>query len=132
MISKAFAQRFAGDWIGAWNEDQMDRLLGYFSADFQEWAPAISQVTGEAAGILWGTEAVAASWAEARRLLPDVRFSLTSVLAGTRDVTVYYVGVRGRLAAETFCFGPDLRVVRVFTMMGEPLSAWPIIARRAA
>ena len=132
VIDWVFARQFAMDWIDAWNDHDPDRLLRHFSGDFEAWAPAISLVTRDSAGILRGKAAVMASWGRARHLIPEVRFELISTLVGEASVTLYYQGVRGRLAAETFCFGPDLKVVRVLTMLGEALAAWAITDRRAA
>ena len=124
VIDWVFAQQFATDWIDAWNDHDLDRLVRHFSGDFEAWAPATSLVTRDAAGILWGKAAVMSSWGRARQLIPEVRFELISTLVGETSVTLYYKGVRGRLAAETFCFGPDLKIVRVLTMLGEALSTW--------
>ena len=132
MIDRVFAQQFATDWIDAWNDHDLDRLLRHFSGDFEAWAPAISLVTRDSAGILRGKAAVMASWNHARQLIPEVRFELISTLVGETSVTLYYKDVRGRLAAETFCFGPDRKIVRVLTMLGEALAAWSISACRAA
>jgi ketosteroid isomerase-like protein len=132
MIDRVFAQQFATDWIDAWNDHDLDRLLRHFSGDFEAWAPAISLVTREAAGILRGKAAVMASWNHARQLIPEVRFELISTLVGETSVTLYYKGVHGRLAAETFCFVPDLKIVRVLTLLREALAAWSISACRAA
>ena len=132
VIDWVFARQFAMDRIDAWNDHDPDRLLRHFSGDFEAWAPAISLVTRDSAGILRGKAAVMASWGRARQLIPEVRFELISTLVGEASVTLYYKGVRGRLAAETFCFGPDLKVVRVLTMLGEALAAWAITDRRAA
>ena len=131
MIDKVFAQQFASDWIDAWNDHDLERLLRHFSDDFEAWAPAISLVTHDSAGVLRGKAAVMAPWGEARQLIPEVRFELISTLVGETSVTLYYKGVRGRLAAETFCFGPELKIVSVLTMLDEALAAWAISARRA-
>ena len=132
VIDWVFAQQFAMDWIDAWNEHDVDRLLRHFSGDFEAWAPAIALVNCDSAGILRSKAAVMASWGHARQLIRDVRFELISTLVGETSVTLYYKGVRGRLAAETFCFGPDLKVVRVLTMLGDALAAWAISERRTA
>lgn len=132
MIDEVFAQQFATDWIEAWNNHDPDRLLRHFSSEFEAWAPAIALVTRDSAGILSGKAAVTASWNRARQLIPDVRFELISTLVGETSVTLYYRGVRGRLAAETFYFGPELKIVRVLTMLGEALAAWLISGCRTA
>jgi hypothetical protein len=128
MIERAFAEEFAADWIDAWNDDDEERLFYHFSGDFQAWAPALALISGDGTLTLRGRSAVIEAWAHGRYRLADVRFALTSVLVGETNVTVYYQGIRRRLAAETFYFDADLRVAWAVTMLGEPLAAWPFAA----
>jgi hypothetical protein len=125
MIERAFAQQLAADWIDAWNADDAQRLFRHFSRDFQAWAPALALVTGERTLLLQGLSATIEAWAHARARIADVHFALRCTLVGENNVTVYYEGIKGRLAAETFYLDADLSVLWAVTMLGEPLAAWP-------
>lgn len=125
MIERAFAQQLAVDWIDAWNDDDAQRLFRHFSGDFQAWAPALALVTGEKQFVLQGLSAAIEAWAHARARITEVRFGLKCTLIGDNNVTVYYEGIQGRLAAETFYLDTDLSVLWAVTMLGEPLAAWP-------
>lgn len=127
MIDRVFADEFAADWIGAWNEDDAERLFRHFADDFQAWAPALALVTGETEYILRGRSAVIEAWAHARDRLMGVNFALSTTLAGAASVTVYYRGIKGRLAAESFNFDPGRKVLWAVTMLGEPLAVWPFL-----
>lgn len=131
MIDKNFADHFAQDWIDAWNSHDLMRILAHYSDDFEMSSPVIVKVAGEASGTLKGKAAVAAYWAKALTLLPDLRFELVTTLIGVNSITLYYQGAKG-MAAEVFHFGPDNKVSRAyvhyapkgsFCMTSKPVSA---------
>ncbi len=114
MIDKTFAERFAREWIAAWNSHDLQRILAHYTEDFEMTSPRIVELAGEPSGRLRGKEAVGAYWARALQRLPDLCFELISTLAGMDSVTLYYRGAGGRLAAEVFHFGPDRKVARAY------------------
>jgi hypothetical protein len=114
MLTADFAQKFATEWIEAWNSHDIGRVLAHYADDFEMNSPYIVQMAGEPSGQLVGKEAVAAYWTRALALLPDLHFELISTLVGINSITLYYRGARDRLSAEVFHFGPDGRVTRVF------------------
>ena len=111
-MDKAHAERFAAEWIAAWNAHDIPRVLSHYADDFEMSSPVIVQVTGEASGRLRGKAAVGAYWAEALKRVPGLRFELLCVLAGVDSVVLHYRGAGGRLAAEVFHFGADGKVDR--------------------
>ena len=113
-MDQTFAERFAADWIAAWNAHDLARVLSHYADDFEMFSPFIVQIAGEPSGTLRGKAAVAAYWKKALELIPDLKFELISVLAGVNSITLYYKGARDRLAAEVFHFGPDGKVARAF------------------
>jgi ketosteroid isomerase-like protein len=113
MVEKAFAERFAGDWIAAWNSHDLDRILAHYEDDFEMSSPVIAALVGEPAGKLRGKAAVGAYWAKALQKTPDLHFELMTVLAGVDSVTVYYKGHRG-LSAEVLHFGSSGKVRAAF------------------
>lgn len=113
-MEQAFADRFAADWIAAWNAHDLERVLAHYAEDFEMSSPMIARIAGEASGTLHGKPAVARYWKRALELMPQPRFELISVLIGVRSVTLHYKGANGRLAAEVFHFGADRKVSRAF------------------
>ena len=111
MISTAFAQRFAGHWVDAWNAHDLPAILSHYTEDFQMSSPYIVELANEPSGTLNGKAAVAAYWSTALARMPTLHFELISVLAGVDSVTLYYRGVRG-LAAEVFFFNEKGLVCR--------------------
>jgi hypothetical protein len=113
MLAKEFAERFAAEWIAAWNAHDLPRILSHYSEDFEMSSPVIAQIAGEPSGKLKGKKAIAAYWSKALQRIPDLHFELVTTLTGTDSITLYYKGPRG-MSAEVFHFGPDEKVVRAF------------------
>jgi ketosteroid isomerase-like protein len=113
MMKKGFTERFANEWIAAWNSHDLHRILAHYEDDFEMSSPLIATFVGEPSGKLRGKAAVGAYWAKALQKVPDLRFELVTVLAGVESVTVYYKGHRG-LAAEVLHFGPSGKVRAAF------------------
>jgi hypothetical protein len=112
VIDQAFADRFAAEWIAAWNAHDLARVLAHYSDDFEMSSPYIVEIAGEPSGTLRGKAAVGEYWKKALELVPDLKFELISVLPGVGSIVLYYKGARGRRVAEILYFGPDRKVIR--------------------
>lgn len=113
MLDKTFADRFAADWIDAWNTHDLDRILSHYTDDFEMSSPVIIQLAGVPSGTLPGKEKVGAYWAKALQRSPDLHFELITTLVGISSITLYYKGVRG-LSAEVFHFNLEGKVTKAY------------------
>ena len=113
MIDQSFADHFAADWIESWNQHDLDRILSHYTDAFEMSSPAIVRLVDEPSGTLTGKPAVAAYWAKALELNPNLHFELITTLVGANSITLYYKGHRG-LSAECFHFDTDQMVVRAY------------------
>jgi len=118
VMQKGFAERFAKEWVAAWNSHDLERVLEHYEDDFEMSSPIIVTLMGEPSGKLKGKAAVGAYWAKALKALPGLRFELLAALAGTDSVTVYYRGHRG-LSAEVLHFGAGGKVRAAFAHYAE-------------
>ena len=112
MIDRAFALRFADEWIAAWNSHDLDAILGHYADDVEMTSPFIVKVTGESSGRLRGKAAVGAYWRAALNRMPELHFTLHEVMHGIDTVQIVYTSVRGLRAIETLWFDGEGRVVR--------------------
>ena len=113
MIEKDFAERFARDWIAAWNSHDLDRILSHYQDDFEMSSPYIAILAGEPSGRLKGKAAVRAYWSTALEKVPDLRFELVQALVGVDSIAIHYRGHRG-LVVEVLHFGPGGKVRAAF------------------
>jgi ketosteroid isomerase-like protein len=112
-MEKGFAERFAKEWVAAWNSHDLDRILAHYEDDFEMSSPIIRTMVGEPSGKLRGKAAVGAYWAKALQKLPDLHFELVQALAGVDSVTICYKGHRG-FTAEVLHFGLGGKVRAAF------------------
>lgn len=112
-MDKDRAEKFAEEWITAWNSHDLQRILSHYEEDFEMSSPTIIKITGESSGMLKGKRAVGAYWSTALEKFPELHFKLLHILVGVNSVTLIYEGVSG-LSAEVFHFGATGRVVKAF------------------
>ncbi len=108
-MKKEFAQQFAQEWVEAWNSHDMDKILAYYSRDFEMTSPVIKTIANESSGTLRGVNAVREYWSMALAKNPDLSFKLIGVYCGVNSVVLHYQGHRG-LSAEFFCFNEQGKV----------------------
>ncbi len=107
------SEKFAAEWIAAWNSHDLDRIMTHYADDVAVTSPMIGIATGADTGTLQGREAVRAYWQAALEKVPDLHFELVQCLQGVDSITVYYKSVKGLMAAEVMFFDADAKVWRV-------------------
>ena len=105
IIERQFAERFAEEWIDAWNSHDLDRILAHYADDFEFSSPKIVELMNDRTGTLTGKDAIRPYWAKALARTPDLKFELRTILTGINSIVLHYKGSAGRLAAEVFEFG---------------------------
>lgn len=106
------ADRFAVEWIAAWNAHDIDAILAHYAEDVEFHSPFAIEFSDAGDGVLRGKEALRAYWTRALAGLPDLRFEGPYVVApGIGSITIVYRSVRDLIGVEQLSFGPDGRVV---------------------
>ncbi len=103
-MNSAAAEKFAKEWVEAWNAHDLPRVLAHYSDDFEMSSPVITQVTGHPDGRLQGKEAIGAYWAKALALFPNLKFEPICTLLGVNSLVIHYYGATGKRVAEVFHF----------------------------
>jgi [ribosomal protein S5]-alanine N-acetyltransferase len=111
-IDREFAQKFARNWVQAWNDRDLDSILSHYSDDFEMASPFIASMTGESSGSLKGKEKIAQYWRKALEKIPDFQFEIIDVLLGVNSIVIYYKAVFGKLGSEIMLFDEDGKVIK--------------------
>ncbi|MGB8329508.1 MAG: nuclear transport factor 2 family protein [Polyangiales bacterium] len=113
MISNQDAKRFAAEWIAAWNSHDVEKILAHYEDDLEYYSPMIPRVTGQTSACLCGKPAVRAYVTEALRRSPGLEFTLLHAFSGVTSVTLHYLNMNGRRAAEVFELSEEGKAHRV-------------------
>lgn len=96
--------KFAKEWVDAWNARDLDAVLSHYRDDFEMSSPFIAQIAGVPSGTLKGKQAVRAYWSAALARMPELRFEAIATMVGVDSVVIHYRGPGGRVCAEVFAF----------------------------
>jgi len=103
MIDRAWAERFADEWIAAWNAFDLNKILSHYAADVVFHSPRIAVVMGEPVAFVSGKDALARYWTKALQG-KDLRFHLERVYVGSDSLAISYRNHRAQHVVETFIF----------------------------
>ena len=113
-LDRDSADRFARDWLEAWNTGDLPRVLEHYTDDFEMISPFIAEMAGEPSGKLVGKSRVEAYWRSALKRLPALRFELLNVFVGAGSIALYYETSFGKLAVEVLMLNKEGLVTRGF------------------
>ncbi len=111
-VTKDWAQRFAREWVEAWNSHDLDRVLSHYTDDFEMSSPFIVAFTGEPSGTLKGKAQVRAYWQTGLARVPDLKFELLDVFTCVNSVVLHYKSILGKMATEVFFLESDGRAYK--------------------
>lgn len=113
MITEEDADRFAHDWIEAWNTHDLDRIMRHYAEDVEYFSPFAARLTDDKTGMLRGRDSVREYLAKGLAAYPDLHFRLLHLFVGVRSLTLHYQSVNDMVAAEVFELDDQGLVVRV-------------------
>ena len=99
-MDRVEAQRFAGQWVDAWNAHDLDGVLAHFADDAEFASPVAAQLLPETNGILRGKDAIRAYWTIGLQRIADLRFEVIDVYTGVDLVVIHYRNHAGGLVNE--------------------------------
>ena len=115
MLDQETAQKFANDWISAWNSHDLDLILSHYTDDFIMESPLALRRLPETGGVVKGKDAVRAYWKLGLELIPDLFFELHEVLISVNGITLYYTNsATGKRTAEVLFMNKEGKVYKGF------------------
>lgn len=111
MIGRNEAEKFAKEWIQAWNSHDLEAILAHYSENIVFFSPFVKKLLGEGSGRLLGKEALRNYFARGLAAYPELRFELREVFLGMGALILRYRSVGGLEAAEYMALGEGAQVV---------------------
>lgn len=118
VIELAWAERFAHEWIAAWNSHDLERILAHYEDDFEMCSPLIVERRHEPSGVLRGKAAIRPYWARSLDAEPPIRFELLAVHVGPHRIALHYRSVSRGLRIEVLTFNAARRVTHGVALHG--------------
>jgi ketosteroid isomerase-like protein len=112
MISHEQADRFATEWIDAWNAHDLDAIVAHYAEDVSFVSPFVAALTGDESARIEGRAALREYFRLGLAAYPDLHFDLFTALPGASSIALHYRSVGGRLAIETMELDADGLVAR--------------------
>ena len=127
-MDRDWAQGFVDDWVRAWNDHDVERVLDHFHDDVVFTSPVAALLVEGSGGVIRGRAALRRYWSEGIRRIPDLHFEVVGVYVGVRTLLINYRNQRGGMVSEVLTFDGDLAVEGHGTYMGDganPAGAGP-------
>jgi ketosteroid isomerase-like protein len=100
-------QRFADEWVRAWNAHDVEAVLAHFHDDVVFTSPVAARVLPESQGVVRGKDALRHYWTTALTMLRDLHFDVIAVYQGESTLVINYRNHRGELVNEVLTFDGD-------------------------
>lgn len=92
--------RFAADWIGAWNSHNLDTIMEHYSDDIEFYSPLIQQVGVNAEGRITNKPDLRNYFSIGLQKYPDLKFELYHTLKGVHSLVLFYKSINNKYASE--------------------------------
>lgn len=99
---------FANAWLTAWNDHDVEAVLGHFTDDVVFRSPVAVQLLSDSDGVIRGKAALREYWTTALAKVPDLKFELLGVYGGVDAVVIHYRNQKGGLVNEVLLFSDGL------------------------
>ncbi|MDP9960318.1 nuclear transport factor 2 family protein [Chryseobacterium lathyri] len=103
-------QKFAEEWIRAWNSHDLENILSHYAEDVAVTTPMITLATGGKESTLKGKEAVREYWRKALDRFPDLHFELIRSTMGVNSVALFYRSIMDKHAVEVMFFDDEGKI----------------------
>ncbi len=113
MITPAEAERFAREWLAAWNSHDPEAVLALCAEEVELVSPFVVQLMGDPAGLLRGKDSLRMYLHLGLSLYPDLHLELLQVLVGVSSVVLFYRSVDDTLGAEVLVLDDQRKAARV-------------------
>lgn len=120
MITKEFATAFARDWIGAWNQHDLEKILSHYSDDFTIETPMAAKLYPQSNGTVIGKTEVRKYWTIGLEKSPNLRFEILDVLVGVNSLGIYLFNTSSnKKSVELMSFNSGMKVNKAIVIYSE-------------
>ena len=93
-------ERFAQEWLAAWNAHDLERILTHYAEEVEFHSPLVVKLTGRSDGGLHGKANLREYFARGLMAYPELKFEFGRVYGGVNSWVMEYRSVNNLRAAE--------------------------------
>lgn len=112
-MTKEEAWKLAEEWVAAWNEHDLERIVAHYEDGVELTSPVAAQLLGIPAGQVVGKANLRAYFQKGLTAYPELQFRLEDVFWGVSTVVLVYRNQRGTRTAEFMELSATGKVARV-------------------
>ena len=113
MIQETLANRFADEWVNAWNAHDIEAIMAHYADNISFQSPVIIQVNKDPTGTIKSKVALKEYFVRALKLYPELHFELYKVLVSINSVVLYYKTINDMVTAEYMELNEQRKVIAV-------------------
>jgi len=114
-LESAFAHQLVHDWLSAWNDHDLERILSHYDDEVELISPVTLKLLNNGDGVVRGKAALREYFRRGLQAYPNLHFELIEVLWGIETVVAYYRNnVRDNKSAEVMQVTSAGKVRRVW------------------
>jgi ketosteroid isomerase-like protein len=119
MLTKDQVQKFAEEWVQAFNSHDLDRILSHYHPDVVLISPVAAQILDDPSGTVKGKDALRAYFQKGLAAYPNLKFELLDVMWGISSVVLYYINQKGTKSGELMEIDAVGKVTKVIANYNE-------------
>ena len=113
MVTEGQAKQFAEEWIGAWNQRDIQEIIRHYADAIEFWSPRIVSHYGIEAGVIRDKSVLVRYFIHGLDTQPKLKFTLLNVLRGVDSICIYYRRENGTEVAEVVVLNETMEATMV-------------------
>ncbi len=120
MLTQVQVDKFARDWVNAWNVREIDQIMAHYDDTIVLVSPVARKLLGQAE--IRGIDAVRDYFLKGLAAYPYLRFDLQEVMLGDESLVLFYTNQEGIRAGECMLLNENHKVIKMYAHYGEALN----------
>lgn len=113
MLTKEKAQKIAHQWIKAWNDRDLDKIMFHYENNILLISPIAVKILDKPNGTVSGKKELRKYFQKGLEIYPNLRFDLQDIMWGISSLVLYYVNQNGTKAGEFMEISTSGKISRV-------------------
>ena len=112
MIAPIKAQKYAEQWIQAWNDHDLDSIMSFYSDSIHHVTPKLTMLFGASSNLIQDKKELRDYFEAALKRSPQLHFTLQEVFSGVGSIVIVFKSTTGIHVAVTLSIDEDMKITQ--------------------